>query len=360
MARSAMKAAALALAAALVLLVLATPADAQRLNDKTVWLKGATCAKGASYPGGCCCARPKTTLSTKFTTKTTTKTVKSTKTVTSTITSTTLIFTGVPRRMERDTVPELLERDLPEPAVEDVVADADEAVAEPEISERSLPEEPESFDEFSPAEEGHSLFARNLCQACPKNVVPLSSGSGNTKRCCVLTSTKFTTRTKTTTRVKTSTVKSTKTITVTSPVPAAAVVPVEALSQTTLRLAERAGTPIAGAVVELQGPAPGFAPIKSCTTEADGKCTILLPFRLDAGAVYRLVILSGAPSAGTTLFTATPAGQPPVGPGGTIPVTVTETNTVALGRRELLARREADGEFRRALKARATPGPAAF
>ncbi|KAI9030286.1 hypothetical protein DFJ74DRAFT_656083 [Hyaloraphidium curvatum] len=357
----------LALCAAAALLG-AAPAAAQGVspnsNNQISWVKGNTCVSGQSVGGDCCCPkRPRVVVSTKFTTKTAIKTVKRTRTVTRTVTTTTLNR----RRMERDVVPEVEERSLPEPEV------AEEEVAAPEVdvAERDVPEVPEvnaaeEVDEEYSEAPGHELFARNLCPACPNGVNPrlganANNNGGNVRLCCPR-STRFTTRTKTTTRVKTTTVKTaTKTVTRTATQSAAASVPVSVFSQTVRRLLDRQGNPVAGATVALQGPLPSTAELGRCTTDASGSCVIRLANPLPFPGSFALVIVAGAPAQGTTIFASNAAGQPDIPPGATsIPVTVTETNTFRLGRREMIGRRDADGKFRRALKALATPAPEAF
>ncbi|KAI9024848.1 hypothetical protein DFJ74DRAFT_756042, partial [Hyaloraphidium curvatum] len=230
--------AALVLCAAISLFS-ATIADAQGVSPNSnnqIWAKGATCVAGQSV-GPCCCARrPRVVVSTKFTTKTAVKTVKRTRTVTRTVTSTVLNR----RRMERDVVPEVAERSLPEPAVEeDKVDEAEVKDSLFEVAERAVTEEPEAADveveEYLSEAPGHELFARNLCPACPTGINPRlgTNNNGGSVNLCCPRSTRFTTRTKTTTRIKTTTVKTaTRTVTTTTTQKAAVTIPVLVLSET--------------------------------------------------------------------------------------------------------------------------------
>ncbi|KAI9005741.1 hypothetical protein DFJ74DRAFT_774002 [Hyaloraphidium curvatum] len=359
--------AALLLLAAAAALLLAGPAPAAAQAspnaNSVAWVRGNTCVPGQNV-GSCCCAkRAKTVQVTKFTTRTAIKTIKRTKTVTRTVTTTSV---AVPRRLaERDAAPEVVERALPE---EPEVAEAEE-VAAPEVAERAVPEPEtelaEAADEAITAAPGHELFARNLCQACPAGVsVRVGANSNNNARRCCPRATKFVTRTKTTTKVTTKTVKTaTRTVTTTSVQPAAFNVPVQVLSQTVRRLAARQGTPVARATARLL--APDNTVLGSCVTDASGRCNIVGGAPLAPNTVYRVEVTleDGTPAPNTgAVFRTSDTGAPPPFPPTGIPIVINdgEVTTVSIRRRELVARREADGVFRRALKARATPAPAPF
>ncbi|KAI9034024.1 hypothetical protein DFJ74DRAFT_647862 [Hyaloraphidium curvatum] len=214
-------------------------------------------------------------------------------------------------------------------------------------------------DDQSPVDAGdddaHALFARDYCQACPRGVVPRPGGSG--RRCCITRVTSTVTKTRTTTRVKTTTVKivtrtTSKTITQSAAV------------RMLVSVRNDAGQPVANARVDLVGPSPTARRLAErqdnvvtfCITNISGLCTILVrrPLLPTTQYILRFLLTS-------TFFQTNTFGQPPPPPNGeTYPIVVDNPSTIRLGRRELLARREADGNFRRAIKARATPAPDAF
>ncbi|KAI9008488.1 hypothetical protein DFJ74DRAFT_772903 [Hyaloraphidium curvatum] len=370
----------LALLGAAAALAAALPAAAQGVSPNTpslVWVKAPTCNNNG-WGGGCCCPKSRTVISTKYRTRTAVKTLKRTRTVTRTVTTTSLNRRRLEARdgeapfaeVEQAPSAQVLERDLPEPEPAAAESPAEEVVEEP-FNERSFPDETEDFT--APDGDEHNLYARQeqrtgVCGYCPQGVVPAASGSGNTRRCCRLTKvTSYRTRTKTTTRIKTTTVKTTtKTVTRTVTQPAAVVIPVFAFNDVAGDgiYQNPPDTPRSGALVVLNGPTRRLGArqtviLGQCITLADGRCTIRLPTNLNPGETYAVQIEG---QSGALVFKADASGQPPAPPGGGdfFEVSTTEITTVRLGRRELVARAFADQGYRRALKARATPGPEAF
>ncbi|KAI9034020.1 hypothetical protein DFJ74DRAFT_647856 [Hyaloraphidium curvatum] len=360
--------AAAALALAIVLAALPrTAAQDLSPNSPFTWVSGPKCSPGG-WGGGCCCTRPATVRMTKYKTKTAVKTVKRTRTTTRTLTVTSLVRLRMEARQfeEQPIEPVVANQEILDAPTEDPVplttAEDEPAVGPLEFD--ILPGTPAGPpDDQSPADTfgSHNLFARDYCRACPRGVVPRPSARGRTERCCVTKVTKYTTKTKTKTRTRTTTVK-TSTKTVTKTVTQSARVRLPVLVQTD------SGTPVPGAIAQLIGPPlPTRRLVErqevilaTCTTLPDGRCTLLVPTSLAPGTTYRIVVVNRP---GTTVFLTTDAsGNPPAptGPGGTYPVVVNEVSTLRLGRRELVARRDADGKFRRAIKALATPSPEIF
>ncbi|KAI9005153.1 hypothetical protein DFJ74DRAFT_713036 [Hyaloraphidium curvatum] len=354
----------LAAAILAVAIALPLPAAAQGMspNSPFTWVHGPRCSSPAWGFVGCCCRRPVTVKVTKYATRTAFKTVKRTKTAVRTVTATSLVRRRLEER-EEPVEPQVAAQEVLEVDNEDVLPPTpvnDEAVP---VVGSGAPAEPANgaADNQSPLDadddDEHRLFARDYCPACSAGMVPRPSASGRTARCCVTKLTQFTTRTRTTTKVKTKTVKTaTKTVTTTVAQTAAVRIPVSVTSD---------GKPVANALVELLGTAQtsrrlvvrqedvlGF-----CVTEPDGSCIVLLPkpllplssffFRSHVGVKF-IKIISFADN----------FGQPPPPPPGGFVLNLDNPTTVRVGRRELIARRQADGVFRRAIKARATPEPA--
>ncbi|KAI9034025.1 hypothetical protein DFJ74DRAFT_762677 [Hyaloraphidium curvatum] len=310
------------------------------------------CSSSSAWGGvGCCCRRPTTVRVTKYKTKTAVKTVKRTRTLTRTVTTTTLVRRRLEARQDDeepeeavDPAEEILETPTEEP-LPPAPADEEPAVAPLGLDEAPVEQSPVDAEE-------RRLFARNYCQACPRGVAPRPSGSG--ERCCVTKVTSTTTRTKTTTRIKTTTVKTaTKTITVTASQSAAVRIPVQVKTQN--------GTPVGNALVQLVGPPIGRLGKRDiwafCYTHpTTGICNLLYPTPLTPNSNYA-ILTPGAPD---IPIPTDASGQPPPPPsGGVYPIVVPESSA-RLGARELIARKGADGRYRRALKARATPAPVVF